>query len=691
MNILHIISRFDSYDAVTQVLDLSRCLVKNNCNCIIASSLNTNILEIDKLNIENYYLPSFETNIKNSFIAYNKLKEIVKTNNIDIIHTHSPLSNLLGFLISRYTDITLVSSCYDFYSKNILNYSFILAKKVIIHSEVLAKYLVDNFNFSREHIQFIKPSLDLDRFNFYGVDQHSKTDFNIGVVSWQFPNKGYEYFLKAMVKVVRNIPNTKILILTFRDKLKHSIKEDLQLWIRRLGLSYYVKFEDIKSLPPKILSTLNLLITTPLIENAYTRMILEAQANGVPVIATRVGGVTEIITDQNLGILVSQKDNNDLAQATIKILKSFQLSRELTNLARQRIEEEFNLNKNIGDFIDTYQKTKNSTKILMINIGKTQDVILSIPSLRLLRKKFKDAKIVSLINHSLRGLLQRSPYIDELILYDNAHKRFLGFLNIAKLLIENRFDIVFDFNNSFKTHLLSYLTLANKRYGYRDRFFKFLINYGIENPNKSEGPVKNRLDILNLLDVDTSDDRLELWPSKDDMEFADKFLKDGWVSNTKVVGMDISFRKRFFDNPKIKDYMAYLCEKLTAHHVKIVLINSANGTNKKDKKFKEIKSKLISKIEDISTMQLACLIKKCDIYITSNPGSIYLAIAMQTPSIILSSVKEAAKLATNKNIEILTDKDFALDIKSISSKKRTTKIEYRDLIMDKINRLIQKR
>ena len=685
------LSRFDTYDAITGALDLTRHLVSKNHNSIVASSLDCQIFEPDRLDIKHYRLPLFETNIKNYFIAYKKLKEIIRINNIDIVHTHSALDNWLAFLACRHTDKPLVTTCYDFYSKNIFNYALTLGKKIIVHHEAIGKHLINNFSLPRERMRFVRQSLDLENFHFKGVDQRSKTDFNIGIISPLLPNKEYEYFLKAMVKVVRIIPHVKIWIVSYRPLFKQNVKEDLEIWVRRLGLTNYVKFLDTSSLNFKFLSKFNLLMFSAFKENASTRPILEAQAYGVPVIATRVAGVAEVIMDEETGILVSPQDNNALATAIIRILKDFSLSREIVVSARKRIEKEFSLDKNIRDFIDTYKEVKNNIKILAINIGKTQDVISSVPTLRVIKEEIPYGQITSLINPSLRCLLKRCPYIDELIVYDydSKHRGLFGFAFNLKLLIEKKFDLVFDFNNSFKTHLLSYLSLANKRYGYSTIIPKFLINRGIKKPSKSKGLVKDKLAILKPLGIDVKDYKLELWPSQEDVEFADSFLKDSWVGKEKIVGIDISVKRGFFNDFNSLDYLAYLCDKLANQQIRVVLISLRDDFNIRSELFKRIKSKPILAVGDISAIQLACLIKKCDIYISLNQESLYMALAMKIPSIILWSTKNNFDFTKYKNVEVLTTKDFNLNSETRYKKRHLRQVKYEDKVMETINRLIQ--
>jgi len=693
MNILHLLSRLDTYDAITGALDLATQLNSEGHNCIIASSLDDQIFESRDFEAKRFQLLPFERNIKNFFVSYRRLKEIIKINKVDVVHAHSALSNWLAFLSCRHTDRPVVGSCYNFYSKNILNYSSVLAKSVIVHNEAIGKHLINNFKLPRDRLNFIKQSLDLNNFDFQDVDQRSKTDFNIGIISPLNSNKEYEYFLKAMVKVVRIVPHIRIWVISYKSKFKQNMKDDLQNWVRRLGLANYVKFLDDLNFNLSLLSKLNLLVFSSFEENATTRPILEAQAYGVPVIATRVAGVAELINNNKTGLLVSPHDSKILSDVITKSLKDFSLMREISISARKFIENNLDLEKNVKSYIEVYKQAKNSIKILAINTGKVQDVISSIPALKEIKERIpQQGSIISLVNPSLRCLLRHCPYVDQILIYgrEGKHQGIISFMRILKLLMMHRFDLVIDFNNTFKTHILSYFSLANKRYGYSNNIFsKFLINCGIKKTARSTGLAEDKLNILKPLGFDIKDGKLELWPSPEDIEFADSFFKDSWIGKEKIIGMDISLKKAFLNDSKILDYIAYLCDKLTNQKMRVILFGLIDDNNASKELLNRTKSKPIIASRDASVIQLACLIKKCDIYISLNQEFLCMALAMKIPSIILSKAKNGFDFSKYKNIEVVTNRDLNWNKKTMENKRHARKAEHKDRVIEAIDRLLQ--
>jgi glycosyltransferase involved in cell wall biosynthesis len=84
--------------------------------------------------------------------------------------------------------------------------------------------------------------------------------------------------------------------------------------------------------------------------------ILEAQANGVPVVATSVGGITEIVKDKETGILVEPSNVDDLYRGIKLLLEDVSLREEIVNNAKREIKERFSLERMISKVMQVYEE-----------------------------------------------------------------------------------------------------------------------------------------------------------------------------------------------------------------------------------------------------------------------------------------------------------------------------------------------
>ncbi len=87
-------------------------------------------------------------------------------------------------------------------------------------------------------------------------------------------------------------------------------------------------------------------------------VLIEAMAMKIPVISTNITGIPELVQDGISGILVPPENECALTEAIIRLINDDKLRRDLGEKAREKVEERFDINKNILKYIDLFQGTK---------------------------------------------------------------------------------------------------------------------------------------------------------------------------------------------------------------------------------------------------------------------------------------------------------------------------------------------
>jgi glycosyltransferase involved in cell wall biosynthesis len=87
----------------------------------------------------------------------------------------------------------------------------------------------------------------------------------------------------------------------------------------------------------------------------FPRVILEAMAAGRPVVATRSGGIPELVEDGATGILVAPRDKLELSQALVRLLEDPGLRKRMGEAGRQRLERFFTREKIRDDLVKAYR------------------------------------------------------------------------------------------------------------------------------------------------------------------------------------------------------------------------------------------------------------------------------------------------------------------------------------------------
>jgi lipopolysaccharide heptosyltransferase II len=519
-------------------------------------------------------------------------------------------------------------------------------KRVIVLSNVIARHMIEDFRVPCGRIRLIPRSVDLAKFKYSDPAAKRKEEFNVGIIGRVTPIKGHLYFIKAAAKAARAIPRLKIFIVGDAPGSKEAYKEQLQVLVRRLGLWNSTEFLGTQRDIPEILKHLDLLVLATTTHEAFGRVIVEAQASGVPVVATRVGGVIDIIEDGKTGLLVSPADANSMAEAIIRIFKEPEFARGLAENAYKKVEEKYSVELMVKNTISVYQDALSNFKFLILKFSSLGDIILSTAAIRAIREKFGDNhKITFLVGEESKDVLLRCPYIDELLVCDfkSKDKGLGGLWKLGRVLRKEGFDAVIDLQNNRKSHILSFLSLSPHRYGY-DKKLGLFLNHKIKDERPGLDPVTHQFRILKMLGIELKDKHLELWPSEEDRQYAEELLKSEWLSaSQKLIGLNLSASSRWPTKHWPLSCVDKLCEELGRKDMRLVITGTQKDIEAANCLAAMVKFKPINTCGKTSINQLAGIIKKCAAYISPDSASLHIAAAMDVPFVALFGPTDPAR------------------------------------------------
>ncbi len=149
--------------------------------------------------------------------------------------------------------------------------------------------------------------------------------------------KGHRFLLEAFAMLSKMLPSQPIELLLLGEGREES---SLRSQSRRLGIEPRVCFAGFQSRPAPWMKVMDCMVQPSLAEG-MPNSVLEAMLLGVPVIASSVGGVPEVIADGQTGLLVEPGSAVALAEAMKKIVRSAPLCRRLAIDARRHVEHNF--------------------------------------------------------------------------------------------------------------------------------------------------------------------------------------------------------------------------------------------------------------------------------------------------------------------------------------------------------------
>lgn len=172
--------------------------------------------------------------------------------------------------------------------------------------------------------------------------------FIIGTVAELHPIKGLRYLIEAAHILAERGTNFVVLVAGEGEQ-----RAELEQEIRRYGLGSRVFLLGYVKNASTYLSAFDIFVLASLSE-ALAYAILEAGLAERPVVATRVGGIPEIISSDTLGLLVPPKDPQTLANACMRLMSDETLRDQLGRALREKIIHEFSLERMVQDTFALY-------------------------------------------------------------------------------------------------------------------------------------------------------------------------------------------------------------------------------------------------------------------------------------------------------------------------------------------------
>jgi len=311
MNILLLLSSNKIYGSERFVLTLSKRLIALGYNCAVVNIFREANNEFNNtltsMGIKNYVFACKSMYDKS---VIESLSRVIKEENYQIIHANGVKPNLYALILKYKTRVKIVSTCHNWIEK--LNL-FELLDKFVLHffdhvaatSRKVEKILI-NHKVNKAKITRISNGVSLDDVKEFSNVQRANARQNFGIkdeVLFSFvgrlsPEKGIINLIKAFGEICR-IPINAKLIVAGDGKLK---KECVEL-VKALNIKDNVIFigntNDIS-----LVYHISDIFVLPSYDEASPYALLEAMVHGKAVIATTVGDVPEMITNNVSGLIV---------------------------------------------------------------------------------------------------------------------------------------------------------------------------------------------------------------------------------------------------------------------------------------------------------------------------------------------------------------------------------------------------
>lgn len=287
----------------------------------------------------------------------------------------------------------------------------------------------------------------------------------------------------------------------------------------------------------------------------------------------------------------------------------------------------------------------NPQNILVLHFGQLGDIILGLPALSAIRKRFPDAHITALVGKPSVQIIELTDFFDEIISVDRVELRDSGKLwSIAQIfkvvgnIRRKKFDFVIDLHSLYETNLLGFFSGAKHRlFANRERrSLDYLANFRPKPPreDKTKNATDFYLDALQPLDILNAERFVQICPRQSDVEVIENIWQAQNFAEKYVIGMFLGagHQSRRWS---IENFAKLAQLLLTAEKRKVAVFL---GPEEQDLR-REIEEKFPPEtfiFDKLTIPQLAEALSRLQVLVSNDTGPMHLGAVMGTSIVLLA-------------------------------------------------------
>lgn len=350
------------------LLKMIRLLPKDRFRCsLVTFKLDETALRAADIDCPFHLLPLKKTFDLNGLRVARRLRNLVRDEHVDIVHTFFETSDLWAGPIARFSGRpVLISSRRDMgiarSLKHSLGYKLVrnMYDAVLAVSPQVRNYSIEHDGVKPAKVRTLLNGIDLEEFIPVECREVSRRKLKISestpvviAVANIRRIKGLDVMVEAATQVRQRHPD--VLFLIAGKELEADYFQALQIRVAQLGLEKNVKFLGARSDVFALLEMSDV-FCLPSRSEGFSNALIEAMAAGLPSVATDVGGNREVLEDGKSGFIVDGEDAQALAQRLTTLLGDSALARSMGKRAQTVVRERFTIQGMMQGLVEVYDE-----------------------------------------------------------------------------------------------------------------------------------------------------------------------------------------------------------------------------------------------------------------------------------------------------------------------------------------------
>ncbi len=289
-----------------------------------------------------------------------RLRGVLKSERADLVHAHSRRgADIWSGLAARTLGVpAVVTRRVDNPEQAwVVRAKYGLYRRVITISQGILDVLASE-GVPRAKLRCVPSAVDTDRYRPGGNRDWLRQEFGladaapiIGMIAQLIPRKGHRVLIEAIPDVLTRYPRCRFLLFG-----KGAEERALRQLVEATGLGKHVIFTGFRDDLDRLIPALDLVVHPAFMEGLGVSL-LQAAASAVPIVATRVGGIPEIVRHEDNGLLVEPGDVSGLAKAIACVLAQPQLAEKMGRRGREIAVTDFSIDAMVTANYRVYRET----------------------------------------------------------------------------------------------------------------------------------------------------------------------------------------------------------------------------------------------------------------------------------------------------------------------------------------------
>ncbi len=296
-----------------------------------------------------------------------RLLALLRRERTQILHAHRFLANLVARVIGRMAGVPVVIATHHdtdyeigFAGRLLEGATASMSDTVLACSEAVRRHAIRAYGLRHGHVRTLRNALPDPGASWSDPARRARARQELGAAPGEQligtvgrliePKKGIPVFLTAARSLAEKLPDVRFVIVgdgPARSRLEETAT--------RLGVAHRTTFAGERRDIPRVMDALDLLVQ-PSNWEGFGLTLLEAMAVGRPIVATRVGGIPEVVLDGRTGTLVPPGDPDALAGACFDLLADGERAARFGEAGRERVRAEFSIDRLVNDTASLYRE-----------------------------------------------------------------------------------------------------------------------------------------------------------------------------------------------------------------------------------------------------------------------------------------------------------------------------------------------